>query len=94
MLCVILSPVSQAQTSAPTRQDAADAAEIVASGMGEVSGAPTKAEFAIEVKTLAATAVAASAENARLSRSVTDALRAAGVRSEEVLSTNLTVGAN
>jgi uncharacterized protein YggE len=94
MLCLVLSAVSQAQTLAPTRQDAADAPEIVASGIGEVSAAPTKAEFAIEVKTLAATAAAASAENARLSRAVTDALRAAGVRSEEVVSTQLSVGAN
>jgi uncharacterized protein YggE len=93
-ICLILTAVSQAQTSASSRQDAASAAEIVASGIGEVSVAPAKAAFAIEIKTLAATAAAASAENARLSRAVTDALRAANVRSGEIVGTQLSVGAN
>jgi len=92
--CLILTAVSQTQTSASTRQDSASPPEIVASGMGKVAAAPAKASFAIEIKTSAATAAAASAENARLSRSVTDALRAASVRSEEIVSTHLSVGAN
>ena len=89
---LVLTTVSQAQTSASARQDAVP--EIVASGMGEVSAAPTKAAFAIEIKTLAATAAAASAENARLSRAVMDALRAASLRSDEIVGTQLSVGAN
>jgi uncharacterized protein YggE len=93
-VALVLTDVSQAQTSASARQDAASAPEIVASGMGEVSAAPTKAAFAIEIKTLAATAAAASAENARLSRAVMDALRAASVRLEEIVGTQLSVGAN
>src|SRR5580692_3973992 len=86
---LVLTAVSHAQTSASARQDAGSAPEIVASGIGEVSAAPMKAAFAIEIKTLAATAAAASAENARLSRAVMDALRAASVRSEEIVGSQL-----
>jgi uncharacterized protein YggE len=93
-ICLILTAISEAQTSASARQDAASPPEIVASGIGEVSATPTKAAFAIEIKTLAATAAAAGAENARLSRAVTDALRAASIPSEEIVGTQLSVGAN
>ncbi len=93
-ICFILIGVSQAQTPAPTRQEPPYAPEIVASGNGEVSQVPTKAEFTIGIKTLAATAAAASADNARLSRAVTDALHASNIRSEEIVSTQLSVGAN
>ncbi len=91
---LVLTDGAQAQTSASAHQDAAVVPEIVASGMGEVSADPTKAVFAIEIKTLAPTAAAASAENARLSRAVMDALRAASVRSEELEGTQQSVGAN
>jgi uncharacterized protein YggE len=93
-ILVFLTAAARAQAPVSIRPGAASEPEIVASGTGEVSAAPAKAAFAIEIKTLAATAAAASAENARLSRAVMDALRAASVRSEEIVGTQLSVGAN
>jgi uncharacterized protein YggE len=63
------------------------------SGSAEVTVAPAKAKFSIEIKTSAPTAAAASAENARLSRLVMDGLHAASIRAEEVASSQLAVGA-
>jgi uncharacterized protein YggE len=93
-ILVFLTTVARAQTPVSIRSGAASDSEIVASGTGEVSAAPAKAVFTMEIKTLAATAAAASAENARLSRAVMDALRAASVRTEEIVGTQLSVGAN
>lgn len=91
---IFLTGVAHAQTPVSIRSGAASEPEIVASGAGEASAAPAKASFAIEIKTLAATAAAASAENARLSRAVMDALRAANIRTEEIVGTQLSAGAN
>ena len=93
-ILVFLTAVARAQTPVSIRSGAGSDPEIVASGTGEVSAAPAKAAFAMEIKTLAATAAAASAENARLSRAVMDALRASSVRTEEIVGTQLSVGAN
>lgn len=67
--------------------------EIVVSGSAEVTVAPAKAQFSVEIKTSAPTAAAASAENARLSRLVMDALQAASIRPDEVAGSQLAVGA-
>ncbi len=91
---LILADIAQAQGASSAHQDFGSPSEIVASGIGEVSAAPAKAEFSIEIKTSAATAAAASAENSRLSRAVMDGLRAADLRSEEIQSSRLSVGAS
>ena len=66
--------------------------EIVVSGTAEVTVAPAKASFTIEIKTSAVNAGAASAENARLSRLVMDGLHSSNIGSNEVASSQLSVG--
>ena len=89
---VLVAISARAQTPMPPQPSGARAPEIVVSGTAEVSVTPAKASFAIEIKTSAAAAGVASAENARLSRMVMAALHSANVLSTEVASSQLSVG--
>lgn len=89
---ILLSCSARAQVPVSPQPGGARVPEIVASGTAEVSVAPAKASFTIEIKTSAAIAGAASAENARLSRLVMDGLHAANIRTDEVASSQLSVG--
>jgi hypothetical protein len=79
---------------ADTQSGAIRLPEIVASGSAQVSVPPAKASFTVEVKTSAASAGAASAENVRLSKLVMEALHSANIRSNELSSSKLSVGPN
>jgi|HubBroStandDraft_3_1064219.scaffolds.fasta_scaffold195944_1 uncharacterized protein YggE len=67
------------------------APEIEVSGQKSVKIDATRAEFSIEVLTDAATADAAGAENATISKSVTQALQAAHLSNAEIVASRLTV---
>ena len=69
----------------------ADDSQIVVSGSGEVSLPASRARFAIGITTAAATASAASAENARLAAQVTAALDNAHLDKADLVSSSLTV---
>lgn len=90
---VLLAFGAWAQVPGSSQPGGSREPEIVASGAAEVSVAPAKATFTIEIRTSAATAGVASAENARLSRLVMDSLHSANIRSNEVASAQLSVGA-
>lgn len=87
---VALTARAQVAVSPPASGDRGP--EIVVSGTGEVTVPPAKASFSIEISTTAPTAGAASAENARLSRLVTEGLHSANIRSGEVTSSQISVG--
>ena len=95
---VILAVVTAATLSAPTEcvhaQSVGSASQpmIVAAGTADVLIPPTKASFSIGIHTTGAAASAASGDNARLSKVVTEALLAAGVRREELAGSRLNVG--
>ena len=89
---VLLAFGARAQVPALPQSGGARVPEIVASGTAEVSVPPARASFTIEIKTSAANAGAASAENARLSRLVMDGLHAANIHTNEVASSQLSVG--
>ncbi len=77
--CILVAGVLAAHAAAA---ETGAVANIVASGSGEVSIPPTRASFAIGITTDAATASQASADNARISKAVAEALAAAGVGRE------------
>lgn len=65
---------------------------IVAAGTADVLIPPTTASFSIGIHTTGPSATAVSADNARLSKSVMEALLAAGVKREELIGSRLNVG--
>ncbi|MBS0380020.1 MAG: SIMPL domain-containing protein [Proteobacteria bacterium] len=72
----------------------ASAAQVVVSGTAEVVLPADRASFSVGIQTSGASALAASTENARISKSVLDALTSANLAKEDVRSTNLEVGPN
>jgi uncharacterized protein len=72
---------------------AADAAEegITVTGVGTVEAVPDRAELSFGVTTEGATAKEASTANAERMTELIDALKAAGVRSEEIQTENVSV---
>jgi uncharacterized protein YggE len=91
-LGVLLALTARAQVAVSPTASGDRGPQIVVSGTGEVSVPPAKASFSIEIKTTASTAGAASAENARLSRLVTDGLHSANIRASEVTGSQISVG--
>ncbi len=96
LLCIACMGVpalgARAQVPVSLQSGCAREPEIVVSGTAGITVAPAKASFTIEIKTSAANAGVASAENARLSRLVIDGLHSANIRSGEVASSQLSVG--
>lgn len=89
---VLLAFAARAQLAVSAPGGGQPGSVIVVSGTAEVTVAPAKASFTIEIKTSATTAAVASAENARLTRLVTDGLHSAHIRSNEVAGSQLSVG--
>jgi len=83
-LCLAAAPLLAAPAPVP---------QIVVAGRGEVVVPPTHGRFAIAVTTSGPTAAAAGADNARLSKAVSEALAAAGMTPAELLGTRLAVNA-
>jgi uncharacterized protein len=90
---VLVTFAARAQTAVSPQSGDGRGPEIVVSGSAEVTVAPAKAKFTIEIKASAPTAAAASAENARLSRLVMEGLHATSIRADEIASSQLAVGA-
>ena len=65
--------------------------QISTTGVGEASAVPDRATIYIAVQTRAATATAASADNARRVKAVMDTLRAIGVSGDQVQTANYSV---
>jgi uncharacterized protein YggE len=87
--CLICAASGQ---PALAQQAAANPApQIVVSGTGEVEIPPTQAEFSIGIVSSAPAAVQASEENARISKAVSEALKGAGLKREEIIGTQLYV---
>ena len=88
-LSLIVTPLSlHAQDSSPTT---AAISQIVVTGHGEIKVAPDKASIQISVQTRAATASAASAENANKQQAVLNALRALGLGNDQLSTLNYNV---
>lgn len=83
---------AQAQVPVSPQAGAVREPEIVASGTAEVSVAPARARFTVEITTSAPTAGAAGTENARLSRLVMAGLQSANIHSNELSGSQLSVG--
>jgi uncharacterized protein len=65
--------------------------QVIASGTADVTISATTATFSIDVNSLGASAATASAESTRISKAVSNALRAAGLSHDEIAQTQLTV---
>lgn len=65
--------------------------QIVTSGVGEARVTPDRATILIGVQSRASTASAAGADNARRQRAIIDTLRALGLPSDEIRTTNYSV---
>lgn len=65
--------------------------QIVTSGTGETRTTPDRAMIEVSVQTRAATAAAAAAQNAEKQRAVIAALRAQGLRAEQISTVNYNV---
>ena len=65
--------------------------QIVTSGLGEARTTPDRAMIEVSVQTRAATAAAAAAQNAEKQRAVIAALRAQGLRAEQISTVNYNV---
>lgn len=99
--CVgVILLVAAAAAAASAQQPAADAAprermapiaQVDVSGSAEVSIPANKASFSITIATRAATAAAASADNARIARAVTEALRRVQLPPADLTGTRLIV---
>jgi uncharacterized protein YggE len=89
VLGVLSASAAQAQLSAMPTHEAAP--QIVVSGRGEVKVTPDRALLSLTVETRRAQASAASQENARLQRQVFDTLRAVGIASTELSTTDYSV---
>jgi uncharacterized protein YggE len=64
---------------------------VEASGRGEVRVAPDRATVSVGVETRAATAAAASRENARIQRAIIDTVRALGVPANQITTVDFSV---
>jgi uncharacterized protein YggE len=82
---VIATQAAVAQEPRPT------VPQIVVSAGGEVRVAPDKASITIGVQSRAATAAAASAQNAQKQRAVIDAIKARGVPADQIGTSNYNV---
>lgn len=65
--------------------------QVIASGTAEVTIPATTATFSVDIDSIGASAATASAESTRASKSVSNALRAAGLSHEEIAQSQLTV---
>ncbi len=65
--------------------------QIIASGTADVTIPATTASFSVQITSLAASAAAAGAESARISKAVSNALQAARLSHEEIAQTQLLI---
>lgn len=90
--CALLAGTATASAQNPEPQPARTLIpEIAASAVGEVKAAPDRATVLFTVETRAATAAAASSENATKQEAVVRALRAAGLEGDQVATVSYTV---
>jgi uncharacterized protein YggE len=87
---LLAAPLAAQQSPAPASRPG-PRADIVASAQGEAKVTPDRATISIGVQTRAATATAASAENARKQRAVIDAIRTLGVTDAQITTVNYNV---
>ncbi len=86
-VCACMCPAARAQNPA-----APPNAEIVVSGEADVLISPTRAALSVDITTSGATATAASTDNARISKLVMDALKAADLPPGDVAGSRISVG--
>lgn len=82
-----LAPAALAQPSMMERMPS----QIHVSGMGEARATPDRATVQVGVQTRAATASAASAENARKQTAIVQAIKALGIAAEDIATTQYNV---
>lgn len=82
LFLLVLAPPLVAQQGTPAMAHPEQIPQIVTSAQGEVKVTPDRATIFIGVQTRAATAAAASAQNARKQRAVLDTIRARGIPPE------------
>jgi uncharacterized protein YggE len=87
----LLATPLAAQQPAPTMMTMTTPPEIVTSAQGEAQTTPDRATISIGVETRAATAAAASTENARKQHAVIDTLRAMGIGNDQISTVNYNV---
>lgn len=89
LLAVACTPVSAQNPGAPAPVPAPP--QIVTSGLGEARTTPDRAMLEVSVQTRAATAAVAATQNAEKQRAVIAALRAQGLRAEQISTVNYNV---
>jgi uncharacterized protein YggE len=87
LAAAVMSPTGGAANA----QGAAPPPQIVTTGTGEIRVTPDRATILIGVQSRAATAAAASADNARRQRAILDTLRAVGLGSDQLSTLNYNV---
>jgi len=87
----LCTPLAAQQPAPPTSMMREPAPEIITTGSGEAHVTPDRATIAIGVRTQAATAAKASAENARKQQAVIDTLRALGIPANRISTVNYSV---
>jgi uncharacterized protein YggE len=90
---MLAAAVMLAATSLPVSAQVAIASgpQIVTTGSGEAQVTPDRATIMIGVQSRASTAAAAGADNARKQKAILDALKALGLTSEQLSTTNYNV---
>jgi uncharacterized protein len=92
IVCVLSCWAIQAAAQDGALQDGqALQPEVVTSGTADVTIAASTASFSVDISSLAASAATASAESTRISKAVSNALRAAGLSHEEIAQSQFTV---
>lgn len=89
LVTLACAPLAAQNPVVPTT--AAPPPQIVTSGLGETRTTPDRAMIEVSVQTRAATAAAAAAQNAEKQRAVIAALRAQGIRAEQISTVNYNV---
>jgi len=87
----LCTPLAAQQPAPPTSMMREPVPEIITTGSGEAHVTPDRATIAIGVRTQAATAAKASAENARKQQAVIDTLRALGIPANRISTVNYSV---
>ena len=88
---VVIGLLSCAAIQAAAQDGQSLEPQVVASGTAEVTISATTATFSVDVDSIGASAATASTESTRGSKSVSNALRAAGLSRDEIAQTQLTV---
>ena len=91
MITAAMIAVSGAAASAGAQESRPQVPQIVVSATGEVKVAPDKASIQVGVQSRAATAAAASQQNAQKQRAVIDAIKARGVPADQISTANFNV---